>query len=34
VNLPPELPVQVQENRAKAVCEDCWIGCHGWLFVN
>ena len=25
VDLPPELPVQVQENRAKAVCEDCGI---------
>jgi hypothetical protein len=24
----------VQENRAKAVCEDCWIGCDGWHFVN
>ena len=34
VDLPPELPVQVQENRAKAVCEDCWIGRDGWHFVN
>jgi hypothetical protein len=25
VDLPPELPVQVQENRTKAVCEDCGI---------
>jgi hypothetical protein len=24
----------VQENRAKAVCENCWIGCDGWHFVN
>ena len=34
VDLPPELPVQVQENRAKAVCEDCGIGYDGWHFVN
>jgi len=25
---------QVQENRAKAVCEDCGIGRDGWHFVN
>jgi hypothetical protein len=24
----------VQENRAKPVCENCWIGCDGWHFVN
>ena len=34
VDLPPELSVQVQENRAKPVCENCWIGCDGWHFVN
>jgi len=34
VDLPPELPVQVQENRAKAICEDCGIGYDGWHFVN